>query len=211
MRVPQWTQASWPGKGKQNKLFGNNSPSAFPIQLTAEGKSGWVFGVVDRYSIHKTETQHVEYLWACVEGQALCFPQLVNSHKWKWSAQLCLTLCDPMDCSLPGSSIHRIFQARVLEWLSFSSPEFPWLKPIPGVCFILIHNLSYRWFLPLFSFHSTSHPGKKVRWPRNYPDWNPGSPKAKPLSLTHPGTEGPRSLIQLALEGKLRSVHQGHT
>jgi len=31
-------------------------------------------------------------------------------------AQLCLILSDPMDCSLPGSSIHGIFQARVLEW-----------------------------------------------------------------------------------------------
>ena len=31
-------------------------------------------------------------------------------------AQLCPTLSDPMDCSLPGSSIHGIFQARVLEW-----------------------------------------------------------------------------------------------
>ena len=31
-------------------------------------------------------------------------------------AQLCLTLSDPMDCSPPGSSIHGIFQARVLEW-----------------------------------------------------------------------------------------------
>ena len=30
--------------------------------------------------------------------------------------QSCLTLCDPMDCSLPDSSIHGIFQARVLEW-----------------------------------------------------------------------------------------------
>ena len=28
----------------------------------------------------------------------------------------CLTLSDPMDCSLPGSSVHGIFQARVLEW-----------------------------------------------------------------------------------------------
>ena len=38
-------------------------------------------------------------------------------------AQLCLTLSDPMDCSLPGSSIHGIFQARVLEWgaIAFSS------------------------------------------------------------------------------------------
>ena len=30
--------------------------------------------------------------------------------------QLCLTLSNPMDCSLPGSSAHGIFQARVLEW-----------------------------------------------------------------------------------------------
>ena len=30
--------------------------------------------------------------------------------------QSCLTVSDPMDCSLPGSSIHGIFQARVLEW-----------------------------------------------------------------------------------------------
>ena len=32
------------------------------------------------------------------------------------SLQLCLTLCGSMDCSPPGSSIHGIFQARVLEW-----------------------------------------------------------------------------------------------
>ena len=31
-------------------------------------------------------------------------------------AQSCPTLSDPMDCSLPGSSVHGIFQARVLEW-----------------------------------------------------------------------------------------------
>ena len=31
-------------------------------------------------------------------------------------AQSCLTLCDPMDCSPPGSSVHGIFQARALEW-----------------------------------------------------------------------------------------------
>ena len=36
------------------------------------------------------------------------------------SLQLCPTLCDPVDCSLPGSSVHGIFQARVLEWVAFS-------------------------------------------------------------------------------------------
>ena len=33
-------------------------------------------------------------------------------------AQSCLTLCDPMNCSLPGSSVHGIFQARVVEWVA---------------------------------------------------------------------------------------------
>ena len=34
-------------------------------------------------------------------------------------AQSCLTLCDPMDCSPPGSSVHGILQARILEWVAF--------------------------------------------------------------------------------------------
>ena len=34
------------------------------------------------------------------------------------ATQLCPTLCDPMDCSIPGSSVHRTFQARVLEWVA---------------------------------------------------------------------------------------------
>ena len=33
------------------------------------------------------------------------------------AAQSCLTLCDPMDCRLPGSSVHGILQARILEWV----------------------------------------------------------------------------------------------
>ena len=35
-------------------------------------------------------------------------------------AQSCLTLCDPMDCSSPGSSVHGILQARILEWVAIS-------------------------------------------------------------------------------------------
>ena len=44
-------------------------------------------------------------------------------HWVKWVsevAQPCLILCDPMDCSLPGSSLHGILQARVLEWVAIS-------------------------------------------------------------------------------------------
>ena len=42
-------------------------------------------------------------------------------------AQLCPTLCNPTDCSLPGSSIHGIFQARTLEWFAISfSKAWKW-------------------------------------------------------------------------------------
>ena len=37
------------------------------------------------------------------------------------AVQLCPTLFDPVDCSLPGNSVHGIFQARILEWVALSS------------------------------------------------------------------------------------------
>ena len=45
-------------------------------------------------------------------------------------AQSCRTLCDPVDCSLPGSSVHGIFQAIVLEWIAISVSRDP---PDPGI------------------------------------------------------------------------------
>ena len=47
-------------------------------------------------------------------------------------AQLCLTLHDPMDCSLPGSSVRGIFQAGVLEWDAIAFSEQGWLQRIKG-------------------------------------------------------------------------------
>ena len=58
-------------------------------------------------------------------------------------SQSCLTLSDPRDCSLPGSSVHEIFQARVLEWgaiaFSNSSSSAPQMRKknwdwMPSVC-----------------------------------------------------------------------------
>ena len=37
--------------------------------------------------------------------------------------QSCLTLCDPTDCSLPGSSVHAILQAKILEWVAIPFPR----------------------------------------------------------------------------------------
>ena len=53
------------------------------------------------------------FFWSMPPGK----PSLL---KWSEVAQLCLTLCNPMDCSLPGFSIQGIFQARVLEWVAIS-------------------------------------------------------------------------------------------
>ena len=47
---------------------------------------------------------------------------LSGSHFACMCAQSCPTLCDPMDCSPPGSSVHGILQARIREWLPFPAP-----------------------------------------------------------------------------------------
>ena len=50
--------------------------------------------------------------------------------------QLCPILCDPMDCSLPGSSVHGILQSRILEWVTISSSRgSSWLEDgVPVSC-----------------------------------------------------------------------------
>ena len=45
-------------------------------------------------------------------------------------SQLCPALCNPMDCSLPGSSVCGILQARILTWVAFPSPGD---LPNPGI------------------------------------------------------------------------------
>ena len=57
----------------------------------------------------------------------LPFPSPMHeSEKWSEVAQSCPTLSDPKDCSLSGSSVHGIFQARVLEWGAIAFSE--WLR-----------------------------------------------------------------------------------
>ena len=58
-------------------------------------------------------------------------------------AQSCPTLSNPMDCSLPGSSVHGIFQARVLEWgaIAFS------LKKLRYILMIIPFNTAFKYWL----------------------------------------------------------------
>ena len=76
-------------------------------------------------------------------------------------AQSCPTLRDPMDCSLPGSSVHEIFQARVPEWVAISFPrgspqprDRTWVSRIVGRRFTL-------WATREVSKKSAGAPGKR--------------------------------------------------
>ena len=60
----------------------------------------------------------------CNPFQCSCLENPMDGETWRATVQFssvtqsCLALSDPMDCSLPGSSVHGIFQARVLEWVA---------------------------------------------------------------------------------------------
>ena len=56
--------------------------------------------------------------------------------------QQCLILSDPMDCRLSGSSVHGIFQARVLEWGAIAFSENLCYDPTDvWVCFLILHSI----------------------------------------------------------------------
>ena len=80
---------------------------------------------------------------------------LVNWEKWKvkvLAAQLCLTLYDPMNCSLPGSSVHGILQVRLLEWVTIPILQgiFPRSLRLKGLntslpnCRWILYHLSHQ-------------------------------------------------------------------
>ena len=68
--------------------------------------------------------------------------RIMRPLEWSEDAQSCPTLCNSMDCSLPGSSVHGIFQAIVLEWIAISfsrGSSWPrdqtWVSRIVDRCF----------------------------------------------------------------------------
>ena len=62
------------------------------------------------------------------------------------SLQLCLTLCDPMGCSLPGSSVHGILQAWILEWVAMAL-RLQGIFPTQGVNLHLLVSCTGRWVI----------------------------------------------------------------
>ena len=82
-------------------------------------------------------------------------PQCMKVRSESEVAQWCPTLSDPMDCSLTGSSVHGIFQARVLEWGAIAFSERDLRQKYLG----LISNIP---IFSVFSNESVLH----IRWPK---------------------------------------------
>ena len=70
------------------------------------------------------------------------------------------SLCDPMNCSPPGSSVHRILQARILEWVAISSTRGS-SRPRDQNLIFRVSCIGRR-VLPI-----TEPPGKPIQWSRN--------------------------------------------
>ena len=62
-------------------------------------------------------------------------------------AQSCPTPMDPMDCSLPGSSVHGIFQARVLEWVAIAFSAVLCSRSLFILCIIECKEIQILYFL----------------------------------------------------------------
>ena len=107
-------------------------------------------------------------------------------------AQSCPTLCDPMDCSLPGSSIHGIFQARVLEWGAIA------------MCMLSCFNCAQLsattdCSLPCSSVHGIL-PARILEWVAMSSPRGSSQPRTEPTSLMYPALAGGFFNINATLE-----------
>ena len=93
---------------------------------------------VEKYDTVESHNFSISSLYVFKGCVCVCVCVCVCTH-----AQSCLTLCDPMDCSPPGSFVHVIFQARILEWFAISSSRS---SPICSII-LYINNSSVIKFL----------------------------------------------------------------
>ena len=81
----------------------------------------WSLAFIFSKAISEAKLLGSDNYWTGWRTKTLQDKQIISSCPLKWKvkvAQSCLTLCDPMDCSLPGSSVHEVLQARILEWVA---------------------------------------------------------------------------------------------
>ena len=95
-------------------MFLTSEAHCYPATSTLAQRTDPAVNTLFTYSAHiflmqKPTCREVPWFWDDSHG-------LTETQDWgAWAAQSCPTLCDPMDCSLPGSSVHAIVQAWILQ------------------------------------------------------------------------------------------------
>ena len=103
---------SIPGS-ERSPAEGNGNPFQYSCLENPRDRGAWQATV---YRVAKSQTQLSTYV-----AQILVPQPEIYSLLWTCTHALsCPTLCNPIDCSLPGSSVPGIFQARILEWVAIS-------------------------------------------------------------------------------------------
>ena len=156
-------------KDKELKLFLNRPTSGW-VQAAATAKS---LQSSDSLQPHRRQPNRLLCPWDSLgKNTGVGCHFLLQCMKVKSEsevAQSCPTLCNPMDCSPPGSSVHGIFQARVLEWgaiefrlspvltLTKKSVRYPVLELIAWWDIILSDKLIEAVLKKTWKIHNTSH------------------------------------------------------
>ena len=145
-------------------------------------------------------------------------------------AQSCLTLCDPMDCSLPDSSVHGILQGRILEWVAISfsrgssrSRDWTWVSRIAGrrfnlwatrnlrICINVYYVCAYVYYILYVcgGYRYIKHP--LVNWPG---DWISGlccqEQRQSVDRGESPSVRGKDGLIQWSTVATTKRGRRGH-
>ena len=164
------------------------------------------------------------------EPLGIQLPSSSKVHAWSnnqkvWVAELCLTLGDPMNYNLPGSSVHGILQARILEWvrLPFSSPgdlynpgtepgspvlQADSLLPEGSPCLqqiLLCSTPNYVLVTQLCKLHShcSPLPSSAEAYPEHRFTWPGSTQNRKCLGVYIPATQGSRLMNAWCRKGKV--------
>ena len=129
----------------------------------------------DSVRLHRRQPTRLPFLGFSRQEFGVCCHFLLQCMKVKSeseAAQSCLTLRDPMDCSLPGSSIHGISQARVLEWgaTAFSERMLESFnnaanKNLNRTAFFLFHHDKHILYLQMGTLKQKSNGNSRTRKP----------------------------------------------
>ena len=141
-----------------------------PQTLSSSRFASWLRTyLTNQYVILRLLLSHFSRDWLCATPETAAHQAPLSlgfSRQEHWSglpfpspmresevAQSCLTLSDPMDCSLPGSSIHGIFQARVLEWGAIAFSVYSDIVPLvyvnETICMVICPSSKFKWIKDL--------------------------------------------------------------